>query len=138
MLALQSSRPIVTPASRPSSLLSARSLQQTVRPSFPSYRRRHTPNSAVDVLGPLAALDIDWSDPDTQIGALGGVLGIALGIGIPVFLVIRENQDEERLEELRELNRRTYKETGEYLTPEEIEAIRPPRWTDRREFVDDD
>eukprot|EP00192_Tetraselmis_astigmatica_P017987 CAMPEP_0117677238 /NCGR_PEP_ID=MMETSP0804-20121206/16638_1 /TAXON_ID=1074897 /ORGANISM="Tetraselmis astigmatica, Strain CCMP880" /LENGTH=138 /DNA_ID=CAMNT_0005486507 /DNA_START=113 /DNA_END=529 /DNA_ORIENTATION=- len=93
---------------------------------------------AVEVLGQVAALDIDWSDPDTLIGAAGAVLGVALGLGIPIFFVQREKLDEERLEELRELNRQTFKETGEYLSPEEIEAIRPPRWTDRREFVDDD
>ena len=36
-------------------------------------------------LAQLAALDIDWSDPDTQIGAIGAVLGLALGVGIPAF-----------------------------------------------------
>lgn len=113
---------------------------------------------ALEVLGPLAALDIDWSDPDTRIGAAGALLGLALGLGIPIFFVQREKIDEERLEELRALNRQTFKETGEYLSPvsgisfrspglpvlpddtscipvafqEEIEAIRPPRWTDRR------
>ena len=126
---------------------------------------------AAEIVGQVAALDIDWSDPDTLIGAAGAVLGIALGLGIPIFFVQREKLDEERLEELRELNRQTYKETGEYLTQvrvphgwfhqqgswpadpahfqcyhgtahwwclclldtqEEIEAIRPVRWTDRR------
>lgn len=86
----------------------------------------------------LAAVEIDWSDPDVQIGALGAFLGLALGIGTPIFYISRERRDEERLEELRALNRATKQETGEYLSDEEIEAIRPPRWTDRREFVDDD
>lgn len=85
----------------------------------------------------IADLDLDWSDPDTQIGAFGAFLGLAIGIGTPIFYVSRDRIDEERLEELRALNRATKAETGEYLTEEEISAIRPPRWTDRREFVDD-
>ena len=44
----------------------------------------------------------------------------------------------ERLDELRALNRKTFEETGEYMTEEEIRAFRQPRWTDRREFQDDD
>ena len=43
-----------------------------------------------------------------------------------------------RLEDLRELNRKTFEETGEYMSEEEIRAFRTPRWTDRREFQDDD
>jgi hypothetical protein len=31
---------------------------------------------------PVAALQLDWSDPDTLVGALGAVLGIGLGIGV--------------------------------------------------------
>ena len=77
---------------------------------------------AMDVVGPVAALDIDWSDPDTLIGAAGAVLGLALGIGIPVFFVSREKLDEERLEELRSLNRETFKQTGEYLSPVSVFA----------------
>ncbi len=41
----------------------------------------------------------------------------------------RDDRDEERLEELRALNRATKEETGEYMSSEEIAAIRPPRWT---------
>lgn len=94
---------------------------------------------AVAALHPVvAALDIDWSDTDVQIGALGAFLGLAVGIGAPLFYISRDERDEARLEELRALNRATKAETGEYLTSEEIEAIRPARWTDRREFVDDD
>lgn len=44
-------------------------------------------------------------------------------------LCSRDARDEERLEELRALNRATKEETGEYLSNEEMEAIRPPRWT---------
>lgn len=86
----------------------------------------------------LGALEVDWSDPDVQIGALGAFLGIAMGIGVPIFYISRDERDEERLEELRALNRATKEATGEYMTDEEINEIRPARWTDRREFVDDD
>lgn len=86
----------------------------------------------------FAALDIDWTDPDVQIGAFGAFLGLSVGIGAPIFYISRDERDDERLEELRALNRATKAETGEYLSDKEIEAIRPPRWTDRREFVDDD
>ena len=85
----------------------------------------------------LAAAEIDWSDPDVQIGAFGAFLGLAMGIGVPIFYVSRDERDDERLEELRALNRATKAETGEYLSDEEIQAIRPKRWTDGREFVDD-
>lgn len=64
----------------------------------------------------LADLDIDWSDPDTQIGALGALLGLGLGIGAPAFYISRDERDEARLEELRALNRATKEETGEYLS----------------------
>jgi len=53
-------------------------------------------------------------------------------------LISSSERDEERLEELRELNRATKEATGEYLSDEEIKAIRTPKWTDRREFVDND
>ena len=49
-----------------------------------------------------------------------------------------ENHPPERLDGLRALNRKTFEETGEYMTEEEIRAFRQPRWTDRREFQDDD
>ena len=86
----------------------------------------------------VGAVEVDWSDPDVQIGALGAFLGLVMGIGVPIFYVSRDERDEERLEELRALNRATKEATGEYMTDEEINEIRPARWTDRREFVDDD
>jgi hypothetical protein len=102
----------------------------------------HLLTSIADILSasslPMAAIEIDFSDSDTQLGILGAVLGLGLGIGAPVFYSMRDDIDEERLEELRQLNRAVKEETGEYLTPEEIAEIRTPRWTDRREFVDDD
>ncbi|WIA17067.1 hypothetical protein OEZ86_014244 [Tetradesmus obliquus] len=68
----------------------------------------------------------------------GLALGLLFGIGAPAWYINRTERDEERLEELRAMNRATYKETGEYMTDEEIAQVRKPKWTDRREFVDDD
>ena len=65
---------------------------------------------------PRAGLQIDWSDPDTLTGLLGGILGLSVGIGAPLFYISRDRADEKKLEELRELNRQTFKETGQYLT----------------------
>ena len=67
-------------------------------------------------MAPKAGLQIDWSDPDTLTGVLGGILGLSIGIGAPLFYISRDRADEKKLEELRELNRQTYKETGQYLT----------------------
>ena len=36
--------------------------------------------------------------------------------GAPLFYISRDERDEQRLEELRQLNRQTFKETGEYLS----------------------
>lgn len=72
--------------------------------------------SGVQGLLVLGELDVDWSDPDVQIGALGAFLGIALGIGVPIFYISRDERDEERLEEIRALNRATKAETGEYMS----------------------
>jgi hypothetical protein len=46
----------------------------------PAPSRQHSRRST-DVK-PVAALQLDWSDPDTLVGALGAVLGIGLGIGV--------------------------------------------------------
>lgn len=43
------------------------------------------------------ALELDWSDPDTLVGALGGVLGIVVGIGAPLFYISRDKKDEGRV-----------------------------------------
>lgn len=50
----------------------------------------------------------------------------------------QEERDKERLEEIRELNRATLKATGEQMSEQEIEELRPSRYLDRREFKDDD
>lgn len=116
-------------------------------------------------LQPCRALDIDWADPDTWVGIVAAVGGLGAGVGILVFSEQRIDEDEKNLEDLRKLNRETFKETGQYLSKvccydsqhcwcicirlcanpadhralqEEIDAIRTPKWTDRREFVDDD
>jgi len=84
------------------------------------------------------ALEIDWSDPGVYVAAAGALIGVAVGIGVPIFMVRRDRFDEERLEQIRALNKATFEATGEYLTKDEIEKIRPPRWMDTREFRDDD
>lgn len=58
----------------------------------------------------------DFSDPDTQLSVAGVVLGLVLGVGAPAFYINRTERDEERLEELRALNRAQYQETGEYMS----------------------
>lgn len=58
----------------------------------------------------------DFSDPDTQLSVAGVVLGLVLGLGAPAFYINRTERDEERLEELRALNRAQYQETGEYMS----------------------
>ena len=63
-----------------------------------------------------AGIQLDWSDPDTLTGVFAAVLGVAVGIGAPLFYISRDNKDEQRLADLRELNRQNYKETGKYLT----------------------
>ncbi|GLI58811.1 hypothetical protein VaNZ11_000577, partial [Volvox africanus] len=87
---------------------------------------------------PCPAIEIDFSDPDTQISLAGMVFGLVAGIGAPFWYINRAEKDEERLEELRALNRATFSQTGEYMSDEEIAKIRKPKWTDRREWVDDD
>ncbi|KAK9865459.1 hypothetical protein WJX84_009014 [Apatococcus fuscideae] len=85
-----------------------------------------------------ADLSIDWSSQEAIVGVAGALLGVGLGVGVPIFYISRDTADEEKLSELRELNRKTFKETGEYLTEDQIREFRKPRWTDRREFQDDD
>ena len=56
---------------------------------------------------PCRAIEIDFSDPDTQLSLAGVVLGLVLGLGAPAWYISRTERDEERLEELRALNRAT-------------------------------
>jgi hypothetical protein len=77
--------------------------------------------------GVCRAIELDFSDPDTQLSIAGVVLGLVLGIGAPVWYVQRTERDEQRLEELRALNRATFEETGEYMTDDEIASIRKPK-----------
>eukprot|EP00877_Chromochloris_zofingiensis_P002484 jgi/Chrzof1/12236/Cz06g26170.t1 len=65
---------------------------------------------------PLRAIELDFSDPDTQVSVAGVVLGLLFGLGAPWFYISRAERDEERLEELRAINRATYEETGEYMS----------------------
>jgi hypothetical protein len=69
---------------------------------------------------------------------LSGVAGVACGLGIPIFFAKMESRDKERLEEIRATNRANLKATGETLSPEELTQLRPQRYLDQREFVDDD
>lgn len=62
------------------------------------------------------AIELDFSDPDTLVSIAGVVLGLAMGIGAPVWYASRADRDEELLEEVRALNRANYEATGEYLT----------------------
>jgi len=72
------------------------------------------------------------------VGAIAAISGIAVGIAAPTLYNLAEKRDIERVAEIRELNRKKFKETGQTLTDEEIAELRPGRWTDRREFADDD
>ena len=78
-------------------------------------------------LAPCRAIELDFSDPDTQLSVAGVVLGLLLGIGAPAWYISRTERDEERLEELRAINRATFQETGEYMSDEEIASIRKPK-----------
>jgi len=64
----------------------------------------------------VRAIELDFSDPDTQLSVAGVVLGLLFGLGAPAFYINRTERDEERLEELRALNRSQYQETGEYMS----------------------
>ena len=77
-------------------------------------------------------------DEETITIIIAAVIGLGAGLGVPIFFVMQEERDKERLEEIRELNRATLKATGEQMSEEEITELRPSRYLDRREFKDDD
>jgi hypothetical protein len=62
------------------------------------------------------AIELDFSDPDTQLSVAGVVLGLVFGLGAPIWYASRADRDEELLEEVRALNRANYEATGEYLS----------------------
>lgn len=65
-----------------------------------------------------------WTGPDlsaacsadTWFAVGAGVLGLGVGIGAPTVYVLLQEQDEKKLQELRELNRKSKEETGEYMS----------------------
>ena len=100
----------------------------------------HTQRGVVVVVrgGHVEIAQLAGFDGETLTTVLAAVLGIAAGLGIPIFFVTQENRDKERIEEIRELNRATLKATGGQMSEEEIRELRPERYLDRREFKDDD
>jgi hypothetical protein len=75
-------------------------------------------------------------DDDTFVkvgGILSGVAGIACGLGIPLFFAKMESRDKARVEDIRETNRANLKATGETLSSEELQELRPKRYMDQRE-----
>jgi hypothetical protein len=90
--------------------------------SVPALKPRLIANAPCRQLVPVSqrslrvrAIELDFSDPDTQLSVAGVVLGLVLGLGAPAWYVNRTERDEERLEELRAMNRATYEQTGEYM-----------------------
>merc|ERR1712060_623146 len=99
-------------------------------------RRRHRHGPTV----PRADLVDMMDDSDFDFDSLFTFLAVvsATGIAIPTFFQRIEDKDKNRIEEIRDLNRSTLKATGETLTEDELNELRPTRHLDRREFKDDD
>ncbi len=96
--------------------LTARPFSARQLPPVSCKRQRPTRRHIARQKRVQAGIELDWTDPDTLTGAFAAVLGIAVGIGAPLFYISRDNADDKRLADLRELNRQNYKETGKYLT----------------------
>jgi len=85
--------------------------------------------------------DYNLDEPEedrTALGITAAVLGVTVGLGAPNLYAYAERRDNERLEEIRALNKEKFLESGETLTEEEVSELRPGRWADRREYADDD
>jgi len=125
-------------ASAPTAVSCAR----VARASAPRAHRARARADRAATLRARGAVEIAQTalemDSETITAGLAAVAGLGAGLGIPIFFVWQEKRDKERLEEIRELNRATLKATGEQMSAEEIEELRPARYLDRREFKDDD
>lgn len=102
-------------------LRQAHSAPRVAGPSSPAARRISPSSVGVPPAKRGAtmarrAIELDFSDPDTQLSLAGLVLGLVVGIGAPVWYASRADRDEELLEEVRALNRANYEATGEYLS----------------------
>lgn len=95
----------------------------TARPAALSRRVAIAAPVRQQVCRPVRAIELDFSDPDTLVSIAGIVLGIVGGLGAPIWYINRIDKDEERLEELRALNRATFSETGEYMSEVSVASI---------------
>lgn len=93
----------------------ARSISNPMRSLAPVAARPSTASKRGATLA-RRAIELDFSDPDTQLSIAGIVLGLLFGIGAPVWYASRADRDDELLEEVRSINRANYEATGEYLT----------------------
>ncbi|CAD7703243.1 unnamed protein product, partial [Ostreobium quekettii] len=95
--------------------------RETAAPPRPALT--HLPASGLRRPGAAGAprriprpLDAVEFTADTAVGVGVAVLGLVAGLGIPIFLVKREQRDEQRIEAIRELNRDAIATTGEPLS----------------------
>lgn len=99
----------------------------TARSSTTLHPACRCPSSSLRACAPARratacrAIELDFSDIDTQLSVAGIAMGILVGIGAPLWYINRVEADNDRLEELRALNRATFEQTGEYMT--EVSAM---------------
>lgn len=55
------------------------------RPAAARMARSNVPRSRSATVSVRAAIELDFSDPDTIIGIAGAVLGVVAGIGAPIL-----------------------------------------------------